>query len=313
MGTADSAEAGLAMLRAGDRFDLAAIDHYMPGKDGLEMLGEIVALPEPPPVVFVTGTDEPQVAVDAMKAGAADFVIKTVGESFFDLLASSFRQALDRVALHRAKAQAEDELRQANERLETLLREVHHRVSNSLQMVSSFVAMQAAQTADPAARDALAATQNRIQAVSQVHRRLYTRSDVAAIDLDEYLQTLVDELRGSLPRDRGEIAVTLAAEPVDVSPDQAVSIGVIVNELVSNAAKYAFDGRGGTIDIALTRTGAGYEVAVGDDGAGIAEAGPAKGTGLGMRIVTAIARSLGSELQRVPRDAGTCHRIAVNT
>lgn len=310
MEAADGADSGLALLRGGG-FDLVAIDHYMPGKDGLQMLGEIAALPDPPPVVFVTGTDEPQVAVDAMKAGAADFVIKTVGESFFDLLASSFRQALDRVALHRAKAQAEDDLRQANERLETLLREVHHRVSNSLQMVSSFVAMQAAQTLDPAAREALAGTQRRIQAVSQVHRRLYTRSDVATIDLDEYLQTLVEELRGSLPRDGGEIRLTLATEPVDVSPDQAVSIGVIVNELVGNAAKYAFDGRGGTIDIALSRTASGYAVTVGDDGTGFAAAAPVKGTGLGMRIVNAIARSLHSEVERVPREVGTCHRLSV--
>lgn len=308
---AENADAGLARLRD-ERFDLAAIDHHMPGKDGLAMLAEIRALPDAPPVVFVTGTDEPQVAVDAMKAGAFDFVIKTVGESFFDLLDSSFRQALERVTLQRANQAAEADLRDANERLEMLVREVHHRVANSLQMVSSFVSMQAGQTADPAAREALAETQNRIQAVSQVHRRLYTRSDVGTIDLDEYLGTLIEDLRNSLPRGRGEVSLTLDAQPVDVSPDQAVSIGVIVNELISNAAKYAFTkGQGGTIDVVLRREADGYCVSVGDDGDGFANGGPVQGTGLGMRIIGAISRSLHSKVERVERARGTCHKLVV--
>ena len=152
--TAASAEEGLALLTAGD-FDLVAVDNHMPGRTGREMLDDIVALPDHPPVVFVTGNDDTQVAVEAIHAGASDFVVKTVGESFFDLLAGRFRQAFTRSRLEREKRAAEADLRAANERLEMLMREVHHRVSNSLQMVLSFVSMQAAQTADPAAREAL--------------------------------------------------------------------------------------------------------------------------------------------------------------
>jgi two-component sensor histidine kinase len=285
----------------------------MPGMDGLETLVQLRKLPACPPVVYVTGSEESSVAVAALKAGAADFVIKTVGESFFDHLASTFRQALDRVALEAAKLAAEAELREVNARLEMLLREVHHRIANSLQMVSSFVAMQAAQTPDAAARAALEVTRNRIQAVSQVHHRLYTRNDVAAIDLDEYLATLVDGLRASLPRRRGEIALTLRTEPVEVTPDQAVSIGVIVNELVNNAIKYAFpEGAKGTIEVVLARQPDGYSVTVGDDGRGIEGQREAEGTGLGMRIVDAIAQSLRTQIERVDCSVGTCHRLTVS-
>lgn len=297
---------------AADAFDLVAVDHHMPGKDGRAMLDEIVALPDHPPVVFVTGNDDTSVAVEAIHAGASDFVVKTVGESFFDLLAGRFRQALLRDRLEREKRQAEVDLREANARLEVLIREVHHRVSNSLQMVSSFVAMQAGQTEDSAAREALAATQSRIQAVSQVHRRLYTRSDVATIDLDEYLSTLVEELQGSLPRGAGDIALALEADPVEVSADQAVSIGIIVNELVSNAAKYAFpSGRAGTITVKLEARDGGFAVTVSDDGEGIDGAAGPKGTGLGMRIVKAIAKSLRSDVEEVPQPRGTSHRLVI--
>ena len=183
-----------------EHFDLVAIDHYMPGKSGLQLLDEIVALPDHPPVVFVTGNDDTAVAVKAIHAGALDFVVKTVGESFFDVLDGRFRQALSRADLERAKRQAEADLVVANERLELLVREVHHRVSNSLQMVLGFVAMQGNQAKEPAVRAALDEIQNRIKAISKVHQRLYTREDLTAIDLDAYLTSLVDDLRESIPQ-----------------------------------------------------------------------------------------------------------------
>ena len=309
--TAGDAEEGLALLRSQD-FDLVAIDHHMPGRSGREMLDDILAIANHPPVVFVTGTDDTQIAVDAMQSGASDFVVKTVGESFFDLLAGRFRQAFIRSQLEREKRQAESDLRAANERLEMLMREVHHRVSNSLQMVLSFVSMQAGQTADPAARDALQATQNRIQAISKVHHRLYTRDDITTIDLDEYLATLVDELRGNVGRRERPVTLSLHADPIEVSPDEAVSIGVIVNELVSNAAKYAFtEGTAGSISIELARQDGGYTLSVIDDGRGYDAAAPASGTGMGMRIVKAVTRSLDTQLETLPAPRGTAFRLAV--
>ena len=89
-------EAGLDLARK-DAFDLIALDHYMPGQGGLETLVELRRLPDPPPIVYVTGSDESRVAVSALKAGAADYVVKSVGEEFFDLLDSAFRQAVEQV------------------------------------------------------------------------------------------------------------------------------------------------------------------------------------------------------------------------
>ena len=282
----------------------------MPGKSGIDMLAEIVAQDEHPPVVFVTGNDDTSIAVKALQAGALDFVVKTVGDSFFDVLDGRLRQALSRDQLERDKRTAEAELRLANERLELLVREVHHRVSNSLQMVLSFVAMQAKQSSDPEVRAALDDIQNRIKAISKVHQRLYTREDLSTIDLDAYLANLVDELRESLPN---EVGLTLAAAPVVVSPDTGVSVGVIVNELVSNAAKYAFaPGQSGEIVVRLEddSTG-GFTVTVEDDGKGMTGDGVALGTGLGMRIVDAIARGLGTKAKVLDRAQGSAIQFSV--
>lgn len=301
----------MALLRSKE-YDLVAIDHHMPGRSGREMLDDIVAMPDHPPVVFVTGNDDTQVAVEAMQAGASDFVVKTVGGSFFDLLDGRFRQALTRSRLEREKRQVEADLRTANERLEMLIREVHHRVSNSLQMVLSFVSMQANQTSDPATRDALETTQNRIQAISKVHHRLYTREDLTTIDLDDYLETLINDLRASIGKREGTVTLALRADPVEVSPDQAVSIGVIVNELVSNAAKYAFTGSsGGSIKIELSQQNDAYTLSVIDDGVGFDHAAPAQGSGMGMRIVNGVSRSLDGKLELLPADHGTSYCLTV--
>ena len=308
---AESADAGLARLHSGT-FDLVAIDHYMPGKSGLDLLADIVALEEHPPVVFVTGNDDTAVAVKALHAGALDFVVKTVGDTFFDILDGRFRQALSRAKLERDKRAAEAELRLANERLELLVREVHHRVSNSLQMVLSFVAMQAKQSDAPEVRAALDDIQNRIKAISKVHQRLYTRDDLTTIDLDAYLGNLVEDLRESLPE---AVTIELASEPVMVSPDTAVSVGVIVNELVSNAAKYAFDpGQSGQIMVRLeSEPAGGFAVTVEDDGSGFDVGDAPVGTGLGSRIVDAIARSLGTKVQSMSTAGGTALRLSVNS
>lgn len=310
--TAASADEGLARLQS-EQFDLVAIDHHMPGKNGRQMLDEIVALDSHPPVVFVTGNDDTSIAVDALHAGALDFVVKTVGDSFFDLLDGRFRQALTRADLESSKRRAEADLRAANELLELQVREVHHRVSNSLQMVTSFVGMQANRSDNPAVRSALEDAQNRIAAISKVHQRLYTREDLTTIDLDAYLENLVIGLQQGLPSP-DQVRVTLTSEPIVVATDVAVSVGIIVNELVSNAAKYAFGPEvGGSIEVSLRAVGAnGFAVRVADDGVGIVSDSKPVGTGLGSRIMAAVAAGLGSRVETIPQARGSAFEISVS-
>ncbi|WP_425484625.1 sensor histidine kinase [Aureimonas mangrovi] len=287
---------GIALARR-ERFDLVAIDHYMPGKDGLETLVELQALPDTPPVVYVTGSEESRVAVAALKAGAADYVVKSVGEDFFDLLATAFMQTLERVRLMRDKEDAETRLRASNERLETLLKEVNHRVSNSLQMVSAFVHMQASALSDEVSREALKDTQRRIAAIARVHRELYTSNDVETVDMVDYLTALVGELEETWSSEAAPCRLKLDAEPLRLKTDKAVSVGVIVTELVSNACKYAYGAVGGEVRVRLARDGEDhFLLRVEDDGPGLPADGKPQGTGLGTKLIRAMAASLSSEI-----------------
>ena len=303
--TAASGPEGVASATS-ERFDIIAVDHYMPGQDGLVTLVELCKLPKPPPIIYVTGSEESSVAVAALKAGAADYVVKSTGGDFIDLLESAFVQALASVRLRAAKDAAEDALRISNARLETLLREVNHRVSNSLAMVSAFVHMQAKELSNEEARAALSDTERRIQAIAQVHRRLYTSDDVESVAMDEYLAALVEELQETWSTTNAPRPIRLDAEQLRLHPDKAVSLGVIVNELVSNACKYAYrDDAAGEVRVRFGKAGDGhFHLIVEDDGVGLTEGAAPRGSGLGSRLVLAMAKSLASNLDYDPDHHG---------
>lgn len=308
--TCTSGPAGVEAAASG-LFDIIVIDHFMPGQDGLETLEQLKRLPDSPPVIYVTGSDESRIAVAALKAGAADYVVKTGSEGFSDLLVSALEQAVERRRLQRAHEAAELRLRETNAQLEAvvarqeaLLHEVNHRVANSLQLVSALVSMQASTVREPDAQAALRDTQSRIAAIVQIHRRLYTSHDVERVDMQDYLQGLVAELSQSLP-DAAERPIRLRTEPIQLDTDKAVSLGVVVTELVTNAIKYAYaDGEGGEVRVALERDSGEVKLTVEDDGGGMPVGGGAQGTGLGQRVIAAMAKSLHSKLQLDPGHNG---------
>lgn len=281
-----------AALAAEQHFDLIAVDHYMPGMDGLETLAKLRERADCPPILYVTGSEESRIAVAALKAGAADYVVKTVGDEFFDLFATACHQALRQAAQH-------DALEASNARLEALLKEVNHRVANSLQLVSAFVQLQARALEDGPGRAALKDTQQRITAIGQVHRRLYTSNEVEGVDMADYLTALTEELTRTWSTPAARRILKLESEPIRLPTDKAVSLGVIVSELVSNACKYAYpEDKDGEIRVALRRDDPHHFVLrVEDDGCGMPVNGAIKGTGVGTKLIAAMAKSLKSAIE----------------
>lgn len=154
---------------------------------------------------------------------------------------------------------------------EVLLREIHHRVKNNLQVISSLLSLQAASLEDPAAREMLKESQNRVRSMALVHDQLHRSRDLSRIGFREYVKNLCASLFSSYGIDSARIALRVEVDDVSLPIDTAIPCGLIIHELVSNSLKHAFpDGRSGEIFIRLESTpGRGKVLTVADDGAGL--------------------------------------------
>jgi len=197
-------------------------------------------------------------------------------------------------------------LQRSNMRLESLLLEANHRVANSLQLVSTLVHMHASAVVDPIARMALQDTQQRIQAIAQLHRILYIGENVDTVAMRNYLAALVAKLREIWSTPTAPRILTLTCEQIKITSGHALSLGVIANELISNACKYAYPPTGaGEIRISLT-VGCSDRLAlcVEDDGCGLHNYPDFDGTGLGTRMMRRLVQSLKATLFYDPTHHG---------
>jgi two-component sensor histidine kinase len=307
---AASGAQGLERLQQGG-IDVIALDQYMPGLDGLETLERILAIPSAPPVVFVTASQDSAIAVTALKAGAADYLVKDVHGDFIPLLHVAVDSAIKQAMVRKARDDAEAEVHASRDRYaalaaerEVLLREVNHRVGNSLQIIASLLHLQANSSNQEDVKAALTNAMGRVAAVAQVHRRLYTSHDLKSVLLNQYLDALLEDLRRSAEGNKMS-RLTLKAEAVEIDPDRAVAIGIIVNELVMNAVKYAYPDGAGPIHIALHAQGDDLALSIADDGVGLNVKTDPRSTGMGQRIVTAMASKLEATVERDPSHPGT--------
>jgi two-component sensor histidine kinase/CHASE3 domain sensor protein len=218
-----------------------------------------------------------------------------------DLNASLEQRVKDRTA----------DLIQARDKAEVLLAEVNHRVANSLSLVASLVRLQSNAVTDQVAKEALQETQARIDAISSVHKRLYSSGDAKFVELDEYLSSLLKNVEAAMHDEGHGASLRCELEPLKLKTDSSVNLAVIVIEWVTNAFKYAYPDRTGEVRVRLKRLGDGRaELVVEDDGIGRSAEGAPRGSGLGTRIVSAMARTIGAEVEYVARHPGTGARLA---
>ncbi len=307
---AASGQAGLERIAQGG-IDVVALDQYMPGLDGLETLEQLLNIPEAPPVVFVTASQDSAIAVTALKAGAADYLVKDIHGDFIPLLQVAVNGALRQAALQKARDEAEAEIHASRDRFaalaaerEVLLREVNHRVGNSLQIIASLLHLQANSATQEDVKAALTNAMGRVAAVAQVHRRLYTSHDLKSVLLNQYLELLLEDLRRSAEGNKMS-RLTLRAEPIEIDPDRAVAIGIIVNELIMNAVKYAYPDGAGPIYVELKAQDDDLLLTISDDGVGLNVKADPRSTGMGQRIVSAMAAKLEASVERDPAHSGT--------
>lgn len=233
------------------------------------------------------------------------------------LVIALFRSAKIRQKHNAALAETNRALNQKNKEVQTLLREIHHRVKNNLQIVSSLLSLQARRIDDPGALDALRTSQARVRSMGLLHQRLYQGEQLKNIPMRPYLTDLAASLFDAYGFDEDNERVQLKTDLADLAfdVDVAVPIGLIANELLTNALKHAFpDDKAGEIGLFLYKIGDnGFRLEVHDNGIGMPflDGKPATApTSFGFELVESLAQKMGGRLQYFT-EKGACAILEV--
>lgn len=247
--------------------------------------------------MFVVPKTGPQGGHTELQAAAAILVAITVLAVI--AVGDAFRNAAQRIVTERNAKLAEREL---------LFRELQHRVNNDFTIVNSLLDLQRRRSTDPETRRALEQAMGRIRSVARVHHHIYTLPEIGAIDLRQYISDLCAALaNASLPP--AGLHLRCHCDEAFMPRSPAIAVGLVTNELVTNAVKHAFpDGREGSIDVRFQRTEAGWILSVSDDGIGLPSSPPK--AGLGTSLVEEFARQAGGTIS-VECGNGTITRLTL--
>ena len=229
------------------------------------------------------------------------------------LLAVGFGRYRLKQRQNRQLAARQGEISAKNEQLEKLLREnewllreVHHRVKNNLQIVTSLLGTQSARLRDEAAFNAVSESQHRVHSMALIHQKLYKSDNLSSVNMEDYVGDLVEYLRDSISPGQA-IAFEVYVEPLMLDVAQAVPLGLVLNEVITNSIKYAFpDGRSGLISIRFSSLSDGrLSLRISDDGIGLpSDMDPLYSTGFGLRLIRGLAGDLEAEIE-MPEGIGT--------
>lgn len=274
--------------------DIVLLDLGLPDGEGMDTVRRVNKLAPQVPVIVLTGTDEDDAVAGAMSEGAHDYLVK--GQIETRALPRALRHAIERFRMQAKAALTNIELAGRVQEKDLMLSEIHHRVKNSLQVVSSLLRLEAGRIHDPSVNEMLQATQNRIRSMAMIHQTLYQSKDFARVDFHAFLQSFVPTLVQSYSIHPQEISLAFHVAEVRLPIDAAIPCGLIVNELISNALKHAFpDGRRGKITIEFTqKSDQDAILSVEDDGVGIPEGFSFENSEtLGIQLVYMLAGQLG--------------------
>lgn len=276
------------------RWDLILADYRLPAFDGLSALEISRDISPATPFVFVSGALGEEIAVEALKRGATDYVLK----ERLDRLPATVLRALAEARSLAEKRQAQDALQKLLDERTALLHELDHRVKNNLQLLLSLIGIETRQAEDAQVRQVLGRMKERLQALAAAHRDLYDGQGSARFDAASFARGLCEELAASAHDVR--ITPEFDIDNVEVAAAKAAPMALLLNEVVVNALAHAYKERHGKLKLALHVQGDHLLFQLSDDAFSPEEKQAAQ-TGASGTILKALARQLDANVEW-PRD-----------
>jgi two-component sensor histidine kinase len=313
---AASAAEGLNTCRA-IAPDCLLLDHELPEMTGLEFLARLrlEGNGDPAfPVVMLARLANQQSVVQALKAGAQEYLIKDHLSA--DGLSLAIEKATQKVRTIRELRSERDQLARSLAEKEVLFQEVHHRIKNNLQVIASLLRLQASSIGDLNLATALSESQHRVESMALIHEQLYESADLREVAIDPYAKLLLENLLhfyGNPAHIVGHAGIAPLADgrPLALDLDQAIPAGLILNELASNALKHAFpEGRFGCVRIEGHRRNGWNHLTVKDNGVGLPRDFDQRWSkSLGLEIVNILTRQLNGTCE-LARNGGTAFCVS---
>jgi two-component sensor histidine kinase len=209
---------------------------------------------------------------------------------------------------------ADEKIKSSLKEKEMLLQEIHHRVKNNLQVISSLLRLQSRYINDQKSIDIFKETQNRVRSIAILHEKLYQSEDLAKIRFDEYVKVLTEDLLYFYELDKSNIKMNIDVEEISLNIETAIPCGLIIDEMVANSLKYAFpDERNGEIKIELhSDDNNKYSMCISDNGVGISEdIDPEKTDTFGMQLIKYLTKQLKANIE-LDKSNGTTYNLTFN-
>jgi two-component sensor histidine kinase len=290
--------------------DLVLMDIVLKGKmDGIETARKIHSLYGIPSIFLTAYVDEEKIE-RAKAAQPFGYILKPFEKQE---LRVAIEMAYHKYRLDQKILETEKNLKHALEEKEVMLKEIHHRVKNNMQLISSLLSLQASHVKDKAALTAFDESQSRIRSMMLIHENLYASRDFANIDFSKYISQLANHLFTTYRIGTKIIKLKINVHGVTLNMNHGVPCGLIVNELVINAFKYAFPKKAknikGIITVSMYHIGKKIKLTVSDNGIGLPKAiDPKKSRSLGFQLVDTLIRQLNGTWN-ISRDHGTAFTI----
>jgi two-component sensor histidine kinase len=285
-----------------ESWDLILADYLLPTFNGLNALEIAQEMARATPFVFVSGALGEEVAVEALKRGATDYVLKDK----LDRLPATVLRALAEARERGERKRAQDALQQMLDERTALLHELDHRVKNNLQLLLSLIGIEVRQAEDEHVRQVLGRMKERMQALAAAHRDLYDGQGSTRFDASSFAKALCEELTSSLPDVR--ITLEFEVENVDVEAAKAAPMALLFNEIVVNALTHAYTERHGKLKLLLRVRNGALLFQLSDDAFSLEEKEAAQQSASGT-ILKALARQLDAHVEWPREDPATLVRV----
>jgi two-component sensor histidine kinase len=297
-------------------FNVALLDIRLPDMEGTLLLPMLKDTRPEMDAIMVTGHASVENAVQAINKGASGYVTKPI---IIDELMLQLRELVEKQDLREEKRKTEEQLKESLKEKEVLLKEIHHRVKNNMQIIYGMLNLQLAKIKDAAVAEKLRGTQHRIKSMALVHERLYSSKNLSMIEFRDYVQKLLLHLFHSYGGDSNKIHQKIDIENIFLDISIAIPCGLIVSELVSNSLRHGFpDGKGKNkkrdsekeiyVKLSLDKKNK-YTLTVRDNGIGFPRDLDFRRTdSLGLQIVNTLVEQLEGKI-RLQKKEGTVFQI----